>query len=54
MNLGRFDFILGILELELYNPYISFKDKSILFNLNYYISNYLRYTKPALIYSDLK
>ena len=49
--LAKFDIILRILQIELYNPYISFKDKSYIFNLNYYISECLRYYRLIIIRS---
>lgn len=53
-NIGSFDLILGMPWLELHNPHILFKERSIIFESDYYISNCLLYYRPVKEFSNGK
>ena len=48
--LRRFNIILRISQLKLYNLNISLGFRKIIFNFNYYIFNYLQYNKLIIVY----
>ena len=50
-SLIKFDIILEMSWLELHDPHISFKERSYIFNLDYYITECLKYHRPVIIYS---
>lgn len=53
-TIGNFDLILGMPWLELHDPYISFKERSITFQSDYCMSNCLLHHKPAKEFSKGK
>ena len=53
-KLGKFSLILGMPWLELHDPQLSFKDRSMTFNSDYCMSNCLSHSKPVTIFSGKK
>ena len=50
----KFNIILKMLQIKLYNSYISFKERLCTFNLDHYKSKYLKHYKPIIIRSPSK